>query len=123
VEDSDSPLKLLSDAQGVKDFLRDQVLDDAKLAGWRCFYGSPGSRHCSRGINGVDRFGVEAESDLSDKMAIDGRLRADPDTNRALVAVYEIEIPDVLCRRLQVYQAGTTSFLLRVGEPRAFLGY
>ena len=117
MEDSDSLLKLLSDAQGVKDFLRNQVLDNAKLARWRCFYGSPGSSQCSRGVNSIHLFAVEAESDVSDKMATDGRLRADPDTNRALVAVYEIEIPGVLCRRLQFHQAGTTPFLPRVGEP------
>ena len=120
LEHSDSLLKLLSDAQGVKDFLRDQVLGNAKLAGWRCFYGSPGSRQRSRAVYGIDLFTVEAESDVSDKMAIDGRSRADPDTNRALVAVYEIEIPGVLCRRLQFHQAGTTPFFLRVGEPSSW---
>ena len=120
VEDSDSLLKLLRDAQGVKDFLRHQVLDNAKLAGWRCFYGSPGSSQCSRGVNGANLFTVEAESDVSDNMATDGRLRADPDTKRAPVAVYESEIPDVLCRRLQFHQVGTTPFLLRVGEPRSW---
>jgi len=119
VEDKESLLKLLREAQGGTDFTRDQVLDNPGPSRWRYFCGSPGSRQCSRRVASLEIFPVGAGSDASDEVAIDGRLRANPDAETALFAVNEMEISDALRRRLQFHQAGTTSPILRVIDLRS----
>ena len=118
VGDKDSHLKLPREPQGTRDLMQDQVPDSPRSSGWGCSCGSPGSKRCLGGVNSLDLFPFGPGPDASGEVAIDGRLRANPDTGVAVFGVHEIETSEAFPRRLQLHQAASTSFLFKVSWMR-----
>ena len=116
--DKDSHLKLPREPQGTRDLMQDQVPDSPRSSGWGCSCGSPGSKRCLGGVNSLDLFPFGPGPDASGEVAIDGRLRANPDTGVAVFGVHEIETSEAFPRRLQLHQAASTSFLFKVSWMR-----